>query len=149
MTRDVLPVWEWVAARFPLDGPHTPQRANDAGQAVAELTRYLAHATYPGRGVRCVPDAWMVLGGLAQSVDSLGQVCAQLSDRLQELAQDPALRTDAPAPAGAAAELAVDAAGHADQAAATAAGLARSLHEAQAASSRLYHQDTEPGGGAR
>jgi hypothetical protein len=134
---------QWVAEAFPVDGPHTPERAIEAARVLGELVRYLAHATYPGRAVRYAPDAYAVLGGLASAAHSLTQVCDQLTDRLAALTTDPSLRADTLGTARPPIELAARAAERSDAARVASGVLAGCLDSAHAAVSRLYHHQPE------
>lgn len=85
---------EWVAVMFPVDGPHDPERVAAAGAAIADLGRYLAHATRTGAGLRYAGQVCGLAGSLRQACAALGQTCEQLATRLAALAGDPTLRHD-------------------------------------------------------
>lgn len=68
-----------VRELFSTTGPHTPEQVIAAAEAIAELWRYLGHATTETRKVLANPaDAYSVTGALAaaerSSVDVLGRL---------------------------------------------------------------------------
>jgi hypothetical protein len=88
---------DWVQAAFPLVGPFDAEHLVRACDALIELVRYVAHATYPVRdSLRYAPDVYAVLGRLSQAVHSLHQVCEQIGHRLEGLAADPRRRPNWP-----------------------------------------------------
>lgn len=139
----------WVQDAFPLVGPFTAESVVEAGWAVAELTRYLAHATHrPGAGcLRYAPDVYRLLGALTAAARSMDQVCQQVSEWLTCLAGDLTLRTDELGAAIPADDLAAQAGDQTELAAERCAELAALLAGAHSAVSRLYHEGAESGGG--
>lgn len=82
-----------VERHWPYDGPHDAEAITSAGEAVAELPRYLSNATLTRRGV-LAPDLYVLLGTLDESLGSLRQLTRQLGQSVEGYSQDTALRTD-------------------------------------------------------
>jgi hypothetical protein len=129
-----------IETAFPLAGPFDAGRVIAAGAALAELTRYMAHATYHRRGPRCAPDWYPVLGSLATATHSTRQVYQQIAERLADLAADPTLRVDARGPDESPAALASWAGELLGSAADYLTVLASLVDQAQSAVGRLYHE---------
>jgi len=131
---------DWAQAAFPLAGPFDTDHLIAACDAIAELVRYVAHATYPVRdGLRYAPDAYAVLGRLSHAVHSLHQVCEQIGHRLDGMATDPTLRVDQMGRPAEPAALARWAADLLTSAGTSCWQMATCLDAAQSATGRLYH----------
>jgi len=86
---------EIVGAHWPLDGPHRPELIESAAVALAELVRYLAHATQPQHELLTeAPRVAGLLGSLATAAHREKQLCRQLSVSARGLADDPTVRHD-------------------------------------------------------
>ncbi|MEU4843265.1 hypothetical protein [Nocardia testacea] len=81
MTHNNIDRVEAVENLFPIDGPHTPETLIAASQAIAELWRYLGHATISGtRKILTDPaDAYTMVGALAAAERSSVDVLERLS----------------------------------------------------------------------
>lgn len=143
---------EVVGAHWPLDGSHSPERIESAAVALAELVRYLNHATLPQHAVLTgAAHVAGLLGSLATAAQREERLCQQLSEWTRRLADDPTVRHDR---AGDDAELsrqmagtaATEAAGHLREAADVAEELAAALVRARSRVERLSHD--RPGGGS-
>ncbi|MFE3000719.1 hypothetical protein ACFXG4_37685 [Nocardia sp. NPDC059246] len=87
---------DMVQALFPLEGPHTAESVVAASMAVAELWRYLAHATrYSIAGALTDPaDVSVIVANFTVGMRSADQVLGQLSYWAQRLIENPALADD-------------------------------------------------------
>lgn len=86
-----------VNETWPLNGPYSPESLISASQAIAELYRYLAHATIGGAeaAVPNIPDAYPAFGALITAAHSSEQVLQQLAARVDHFADfDPNVRHD-------------------------------------------------------
>lgn len=143
---------EIVSAHWPMDGPHSPERIESAAVALAELVRYLNHATMPQHDVLTgAPHVAGLLSALATAAQREERLCQQLSEWTRRLADDPTLRhdragDDAEMSRQMAATAATEAAGHLREAADVAEELAAALGRAQRRIERLSHD--RPGGGS-
>lgn len=134
-----------VGTFWNIDGPHSPERTASAALAVDQLTRYLAHATFPGRGAVTLPhggDVYRQVGEWRSTIGRLQQVLEQLARRAGELAEDPTLYDDRrgdhrPAVTALEAQAALE------EARQTLAPLDRALGAAHNASGHLGHQMAE------
>lgn len=87
-----------IMAQFPLDGPYDPERTVDAARTIAELVRYLNHATPPWKSADCLEfpsQLGSLLGGLSAGVHNLVQLVDQLRQHADRFGQMPALYDDA------------------------------------------------------
>lgn len=107
-----------VGQHWPVDGPRDGDTVADAANAVAELVRYLNHATRSG--LHWAADVDAVLAGLGEAMHGLPQVLAQLATFTARQATTPGLYDD-----------------RGRVAAATAAVLAEKLGTARGAAGRL------------
>jgi hypothetical protein len=81
-----------IGQHWPLYGPFDHDRSRTAAQLLAEVVRYLHHAS--ANRAAALPYAssvYDVVGSLAGAAASLDQVLGQLSARCAELASDPTL----------------------------------------------------------
>ncbi|MFE3958585.1 hypothetical protein ACFXPS_30980 [Nocardia sp. NPDC059091] len=87
---------DMVQALSPLEGPHTAESVVAASMAVAELWRYLAHATrYSTAEALTDPaDVSVAVGNFVAGMRSADQVLGQLSYWAQRLTENPALADD-------------------------------------------------------
>ncbi len=84
-----------VEAHWPVDGPRTAERIESAAVALAELVRYLNHATMPqGGALTEAPHGAGVLGSLATAAHREVQLCRQLASWARRVAADPTVRHD-------------------------------------------------------
>ncbi|MGW4247974.1 hypothetical protein [Nocardia sp. NPDC004722] len=69
-----------IEVLWPLNGPHTATSITTASIAIAQLWRYLAHATLCSdkEGLAAPADVYAVIGNLAISGNSAAQVLSQL-----------------------------------------------------------------------
>lgn len=136
-----------IERSFPIDGPHTPERAARAAEGIEHLARYLAHATRPGQArtsLASAPDVDVVVASLRIGLRSTAQVLDQVADRLARLAEDPTLRIDQLGDPAEPAALAVAASTAATRAAGALRDVdARHLDVTSSSTSRLYHADRE------
>lgn len=78
-----------MALDFHPDAPQRPELTVAAGEQVADLVRYLNHATRPGAGGLEYPaDAYALLGSLSAAIGGLPQLLGQLSRFLTRLHAD-------------------------------------------------------------
>lgn len=137
-----------VNAAWPLDGPYTPESLISAARALAELYRYLAHATIgdAARALPNIPDAYPAFGVLMAAARSNQQVLQQVATRIDHLAEiDPTIRHDNgdDAEGNRAAVALIDAAEHLRGAANSAGQMAAALSHASGQLSHIYHEDAE------
>jgi hypothetical protein len=71
-----------IAAAFPVGGPYSGADTTAAGAALAELVRYLAHATRHAEALPEPQDAARLLGDLSTALAGLPQVLDQVARRL-------------------------------------------------------------------
>jgi len=86
-----------ITQYWPVDGPHVAVTTIEAGRALAELVRFLNHATGPGHRRSAMPYANVansLIGFLHSAVASMPQLLGQLSEFLEEQATDPTLYDD-------------------------------------------------------
>jgi hypothetical protein len=135
-----------IGAPWPVDGPYSSEHTASAARAVAELVRYLNHAT---RAVAALPDPVAVydaLGALSAATAGLPQTLCQLAGRLTELGEDSNAAVDnlgEPMVPRTAAQLAADAL---TDAAGQLADTARLLAAAHTLAGRLYLNTAIQGG---
>ena len=91
---------EQALALFPPDGPHTPDTVRAATRAVAELVRYLNHATRTSQGFGEPSDLGHVLGDLEAAIERLPQLVRQLATVADRLADTPGIGSDRPGETG-------------------------------------------------
>lgn len=130
----------WVARYWSADGPHTDDQVTAAAAAIAELTRYLNHATRSPDVLALAPTLDAVVGQLATAAAGWDQLLQQLAGAATRHSHDPALyddRRDRPA-----AEAALAAAVALENARAGAAALTDALELARTQSSHLGHEAT-------
>lgn len=143
---------EVVGAHWPMDGPYRPELIESAGVALAELVRYLNHATLPQNDVLTeAPHVAGLLGSLATAASRKQQLCQQLSVAAHGLADDPTVRhdrcgDDAELSRQMAATAATEAAGHLWEAIDVAEELAACLGRARSRVEWLSHDHL--GGGS-
>jgi len=126
-----------VAAAFPYDGPHTPERVAAAAETVGDLLRYLANATRSRGAIPSSPDLGAVLSHLSVVGPRLAQVLQQLDDAAERIAGSPTLYDDRGEDAR---HTAVSAASACGEAARTAYLLAESIDDAHQLAARLGHR---------
>ncbi|MEU8900696.1 hypothetical protein AB0C65_32865 [Nocardia sp. NPDC048505] len=131
-----------VHRHWPLDGPHSPDTVAAAGEAVAELNRYLARATRSGREVLpYAHDGYRLAGNLRAAATSQAQVHRQLGTWARSLTDDPGLGDDEhPGDREPAVEKARTAAVTFDLADRAMFEIDRLLDSAQAPLGHLYHE---------
>ncbi len=137
-----------VNATWPLDGPYTPESLISAAHAIAELYRYLTHATIGGaeRTVPNVPDVYPAFGALTAAAYSNQQALQQLAARLDHFVEfDPHIRHDGgdDAKGNRAAMALIDATEHLEAAARDAGQTGADLSHACGQLSHIYHEDAE------
>jgi hypothetical protein len=71
-----------AAGRFPVGGPYSGADTTAAGAALADLVRYLAHATRHAEALPEPQDAARLLGDLSTALAGLPQVLDQVARRL-------------------------------------------------------------------
>lgn len=82
---------------WPYDGPHTPETAAAAAEAIADLVRYVNNATGPGNVTHTLPHAshvYGVLGSLDTAIGGLWQLAGNLLWASVNHAADPTLYDD-------------------------------------------------------
>lgn len=126
-----------VAAAFPYDGPHTPERVAAAAETVGDVLRYLANATRSRGAVPTGPDLGAVLSHLSVVGPRLAQVLQQLDIAADRIADDPTLYDDSGRVAGV---TAVSAAVACEQAAHQTTVVADLISEAHQHAARLGHR---------
>lgn len=140
---------ELVEERWPLHGPYTPQLAEAAAEALAQLVRYLNYATGQGapEALPYASHGYTVTGSLRAAANLHTQLLAQLSEWAGRLAADPTLRhaqdRDTPSAAVEAARTASDALWSAIE---LANRLSTALAVAQSALTWLAHDVADEGG---
>jgi hypothetical protein len=77
-----------------LGGPHDPDAVVETARAVAELVRWLNHATFHTSALQYPSHLYAVVGALNAAVWGLEQTFGQLATRLDRWADDPRLRHD-------------------------------------------------------
>ena len=82
-----------VGEYWPLHGPYSPEHAQAAVSAVAELVRYLNYATGQGadQALPYASHVYSVVGGLKAAAGWLEQTLRQLEHRATALGVDPTL----------------------------------------------------------
>jgi hypothetical protein len=71
----------FVAAQgWRMDGPHSPERLQQALATAAELIRYANYATRGRSALTSAADAYEAVGALSVATSRLSQLMAQLSD---------------------------------------------------------------------
>jgi hypothetical protein len=86
-----------VMVEWPLDGPYDPDRTVDAARAIAELVRYLNHATPPWKSDACLKfpsQLGSTIGALAGALHSLPQLLDQLGRHAGRFGNMPNLYDD-------------------------------------------------------
>lgn len=68
---------------FNIDGPHTPESTAAAARQIAELVRYLNHATLADEALPEPADTARVLGELADAAERMRQLLGQIAGRLK------------------------------------------------------------------
>lgn len=61
------------------DGPHSPERTEEAGNLLAECVRYLNYASNGGPGLAYPGDVYSLLGALYTGTERLPQLFGQLT----------------------------------------------------------------------
>lgn len=85
-----------VEALWPIDGPHTAESIVIASAAIAQLWRYLAHATLRSNAEALAEpaDVYLTISNLAASGNSAAQVISQLERWTSQVKDDPGLHHD-------------------------------------------------------
>lgn len=133
---------------WPLNGPHTPDSLISAAQAVAELYRYLAHATIGDaeQAVPNIPDTYPAFGALTTAARSNQQALQQLATRLDHFADfDPNIRHDEgdDTEGNRAAAMLIDAAEYLRAASSAAGQMGADFSHASGQLSHIYHLDAD------
>ncbi len=84
-------------ALWPLDGPYDPERTVDAARTIAELVRYLNHATGPWKSGDCLEfpaQLGSTIGALSAATYSMRQLAEQLGHHADRFGQMGALYDD-------------------------------------------------------
>jgi hypothetical protein len=95
---------EVITTYFPVDGPHSDETLSHAAAAIAELVRYLNHATLNPNSpaLEWAATTYRVLSGLNAATSSLDQLTRQLDAALRAQQANSSLyddRRDRPASA--------------------------------------------------
>lgn len=88
---------EIIQQHWHIDGPHDEHTTMQAGNALAELIRFLNHATGPGHRQSAMQNAAVAnrtINYLHSAVAGMPQLLAQLARFLEEQADDPSLYDD-------------------------------------------------------
>src|SRR5687767_9820557 len=83
---------------WPLDGPYSPERTVDAARTIAELVRYLNHATAPWKSGDCLEypsHLGSVIANLRGALYGMDQLLRQLGQHCDRFADMPGLYDDA------------------------------------------------------
>jgi hypothetical protein len=139
-----------IATHWNIDGPHDGHMTVEAGRAMAELVRFLNHATDPGHQPSALPYASAansLVGFLHGAVANMPQLLMQLAAFLEAQAGEPTLYDDRrggpnAVPAG---QTALAAAAYLREATALANALAYMLRSVVNHTTHLGSDDT-PGG---
>ena len=84
-----------VDQHFSIDGPHDADQIIAALRSAGQLLRYVAHATYPGKGhLPYGPQIYRAVGALNGVVSTAAQVADQLGFAAADVADDPTLYDD-------------------------------------------------------
>ena len=129
-----------------VDGPHSDVTTREAGRALAELVRFLNHATGPDHARSALPYASLadsLVGSLASAVDGMHQLLNQIGHFLETQANDPSLVDDRRDPDRYPAHVtAITAAEELEHAAQQASALLGSLKRAKQHALHLGNEDT-------
>jgi hypothetical protein len=82
---------------WPLDGPYDPERTVDAARTIAELVRYLNHATAPWKTGDCLQfpsHLGSVVANLRGALYGLEQLGGQLAHHARRFGERPGLYDD-------------------------------------------------------
>jgi hypothetical protein len=85
---------EVIGEYLPIDGPHSADTVLDAAGGVAELVRYVNHATLWDTKRLNGPQLYRTLGRLSSAAHGLAQLLGQLQAIAHQLATDPTLYDD-------------------------------------------------------
>ncbi len=83
-----------AAALFPLDGPYSPDVTTDAARTIAELVRYLNHATQTERALEYPSQLSTTVAALRRAVHGMDQLCEQLAEHAVRVGRDARLYDD-------------------------------------------------------
>lgn len=128
-----------VEQAWPYDGPHDVDSVTTAASAIADLSRYLANATWHPHALPYASTTYRILGGLNSAIYRQVQVLEQLREAAGRIAQDPALYDDRRDRPGS--QTAAELTQHLDAARMLAGQLADALSTAHAIASHLGHEE--------
>ncbi len=87
---EAMTLWPW-------GGPYDPESTVDAARTIAELVRYLNHATPPWKTADCLQypsHLGSVIANLRAALAGMEQLSRQLAKHAERFADDPALYDD-------------------------------------------------------